>query len=134
MAERIKYELTAINKTKAAFSGVQRGLGKMKAAVVNVKTAFAGLLAGAAIRSFVKGIQTAVDKLDLISKTAGKIGITTTALQELQVAADTLELACHWLVRFGYPCGQYRARDVSGQDNDRSRRRRQRRISAAARK
>ena len=88
MAERIRVEVTAINKTKRAFSGVQRGLGAMKRAVLSVKTAFGLLLSAVAIRAFVRGIQTAVDKLDLIAKTADKIGITTDALQELQVAAD----------------------------------------------
>ena len=88
MAERVRFELTAINKTKQAFSGVRRGLSAMKKAVLSVKTAFGLLLSAVAIRSFVRGITTAVDTLDLIAKTAGKIGITTDALQELQVAAD----------------------------------------------
>ena len=88
MAERVRFELTATNKTKRAFAGVRRGLDRMKRAVLSVKTAFGLLLSAVAIRSFVRGVQTAVDKLDLIAKTADKIGITTDALQELQVAAD----------------------------------------------
>ncbi len=50
--------------------------------------AMAGILTAAAARSLINGIQGALDKLDDIAKTAGKIGLTTDALQELRVAAD----------------------------------------------
>ncbi|MCH8858847.1 MAG: phage tail tape measure protein, partial [Proteobacteria bacterium] len=48
MAERIRFELTAADKTKTAFSGVKRGLDRMKRSVLSVKGAFVGLLSVAA--------------------------------------------------------------------------------------
>ena len=81
MAERVRFELTAINKTKQAFSGVRRGLSAMKKAVLSVKTAFGLLLSAVALRSFVRGITTAVDTLDLIAQTAAQCVLLTYAFQ-----------------------------------------------------
>ena len=63
-------------------------MDRRRKAVFSLKTAFGALVTAAALRQLVSGIRSAVDQLDLIAKTADKIGITTTALQELQVAAD----------------------------------------------
>lgn len=90
MAKRqVKFELSAVDRTKAAFSSVTKGLkgvgssaasvGKGVAGVGLAATAAAGGLALLASKSF--------EFIDAIGKTATRTGITTSAIQAFHLAA-----------------------------------------------
>lgn len=67
-----------LSKTSRRFSSFSKGAAG----------ALAGILTAAAARRLVGSIESALDKLDGIAKSADKIGLTTDALQELRVAAE----------------------------------------------
>lgn len=76
--KRLRQIDARVSKTSRSFSR----FGKTAAGAV------AGILTAAAARRLISGIEGAIDRLDDIAKTAGKIGLTTDALQELRVAAN----------------------------------------------
>ncbi len=79
MAKKVKFDITAKDKTKAAFSKVNKGLGAMK---------LAGIAAGAAlIATFVKLSSQILKTGDQIQKLSIRLGISTEALSELRHVA-----------------------------------------------
>jgi len=78
---KARIEITARDRTKAAFRSVSAGLASIRRTVFSVKTALAGLVAVGAVKK-------ALDYADAIGKTADSIGVTTDALQEYRYAAD----------------------------------------------
>jgi len=105
---RVSYELTAIDKTKAAFAAVTNRLKQVHkfgmgtaAAVTKVGLAASGAAAG--LGAFVKVNTDAIDRL---GKTASKLGINVELLQQLRFAADqtgiaqeTLDMAMQRFIR-----------------------------------
>ena len=85
MAENVKITISAIDKTKKAFSGVTSGLKAVAGAVLNAKTAIVGLVGAA---GFGLLISRSLQATDTLTKTANKIGTTTEALGALRYAAD----------------------------------------------
>jgi phage tail tape-measure protein len=53
MAQQLKIDIVAKDKSKQALTGVQSSLGKLKSAVFNLQNAFIGLGAGLVIRNLV---------------------------------------------------------------------------------
>ncbi len=102
--EKVEFEITALDKTKAGIMSAQSSIAKMGRAMGKVKVP---LVAGAAaVGGFVALATQAIKTADAIAKTADKIGITTDELQELRVAADlsgvsanTLDMAMQRLSR-----------------------------------
>ena len=87
--KKVKFELTAVNKTKAAFSSVTKGLtgigsvaGKASMGVAKVGLAATGAAVGLAL--FTK---KSFDYIDTLGKTASRTGIATDTLQAFQLAA-----------------------------------------------
>ncbi len=77
---KVSFDITAKNKTKAAFSKVNKGLGAMK---------LAGVAAGAAlIAVFVKLSAQILKTGDQIHKLSIRLGISTEALSELRHVAE----------------------------------------------
>ena len=53
MAQNLKINITAQDRTKQAFKGIRGGLASLKNAVFSLRGAFVGLGAGLVIKSFV---------------------------------------------------------------------------------
>ena len=85
MAENVKITISAIDKTKKAFSGVKSGLKAVSKAAFSMKGALVAAAGPAAVGLLIKQSLTAIDTL---KKTADKIGTTTEALSALQYAAE----------------------------------------------
>ena len=78
--ENVNIVLTAQDKTKQAFSGVRKGLDRVKKAVFSVKGALVSLGATAVIAKMSQDI-------DALGKTSAKLGIAAEQLQALRYAA-----------------------------------------------
>lgn len=85
MAEDVKIVISAVDKTKKAFSGVTSALKKVAKAAFSMKSAFA-LAAGAVGIGLL--IRQSLNSIDTLKKTADKIGTTTEQLSRLQYAAQ----------------------------------------------
>lgn len=82
-SENLQIKITAIDKTKQAFNSLANKLGGLKKAAGAV-----GIAVGAIGAAFVAAAKKTIDFADEIAKTADKVGLSTSALQELRVAAD----------------------------------------------
>ena len=109
--KKVKFELTAVNKTKAAFSSVTKGLtgigsvaGKASMGVAKVGLAATGAAVGLAL--FTK---KSFDYIDTLGKTASRTGIATDTLQAFQLAAiesgTTIEQTQKGLEKFARSIG-----------------------------
>jgi adhesin HecA-like repeat protein len=87
--QKYKIELTAIDKTKAAFSKVKAGLGGVKNAAVGVTKVIGGTaIAFAAVASTLAVVaKKSFDFADAIGKVSTRTGIATDAIQAFQIAA-----------------------------------------------
>jgi hypothetical protein len=88
--KNVKFTLTAVDKTKAAFDKVTKGLkgvGGVAAGVTRgvTKVGFAATGAAAALSALVK---VNVDFMDKLGKTANKLGIEVEFLQAMRFAAE----------------------------------------------
>lgn len=81
----LKIRITAIDKTKAAFAAVNKSLGKVTKALFNFKT---GIAAAFGVGGLGLLIKSSMQSIDVLGKTASKIGVTTQELQKLRFAAD----------------------------------------------
>lgn len=79
--QNLKIQLTAIDKTRQAFSSVRAGLGRVGKSIVNVRTALVGLGAGVALKQF-------SSQIDDLAKASSRLGLTVNELQSLQFAAS----------------------------------------------
>jgi len=91
MAKRqVKFELSAVDRTKAAFNSVTKGLkgvgGVAKAATMGVaKVGIAATATATAISALAK---VNIDFMDKLGKTSSKLGITAEFLQNMRFAAE----------------------------------------------
>ena len=91
MAKRlIKFELTAVDRTKAKFDSVTKGLSGMgsiakKATMGLAKVGLAATATATAISALAK---VNIDFMDKLGKTASKLGISAEFLQNMRFAAD----------------------------------------------
>jgi len=87
--QKYKIELTALDKTKAAFSKVKAGLGGVKNAAVGVTKVIGGTaIAFAAVASTLAVVaKKSFDFADAIGKVSTRTGIATDAIQAFQIAA-----------------------------------------------
>nr|BAR36722.1 Phage-related minor tail protein [uncultured Mediterranean phage uvMED] len=105
---KVQIELSAVDKTKAAFTTVTRSLSKVgkfglgTGAAIG-KVGFAAAAAAGAMGAFVKVNSDAIDKL---GKTASKLGVNVDLLQKMRFAADqtgiaqnTLDMALQRFIR-----------------------------------
>ena len=83
--EKLQIELTALDKTKAAFSSVTKSIKKVSGAIFNMKSAL-GVAAGAAGIGFLA--KRSLDATDNLSKMARILGFTVEELSALQHAAN----------------------------------------------
>ncbi len=90
MAKRqVKFELAAVDRTKAAFNSVTKGLKGVgsTAASVTKGVAGVGLAATATAGALALLVNKSFEFIDAIGKTATRTGITTSAIQAFHLAA-----------------------------------------------
>jgi hypothetical protein len=99
MANDVKIEITAKDKTKKAISSVNRGFSTLKRSALGVTSVIASTLAA------VSGVTT-FKSIDALAKTSDKLGLTTEALISLRhaaeqtgVATNTLDMALQRMTR-----------------------------------
>lgn len=83
--QNMNITIRAFDKTKAGLSSAAKGLRVVGGALVNVKTAIAGVVGVAGFGALIKQGLAAGDSL---AKTADKIGVTTEALAGMRHAAE----------------------------------------------
>lgn len=81
----VRINIKAVDKTKAGFSGITKGLKKVSGAVFSMKNALVGAVGAAGFGALIKSSINAGDEL---AKTADKLGVTTQALAGLRHAAE----------------------------------------------
>ena len=86
--KRLRVDITAKDRTRAAVSRGQRALGALKKALFNVKARIGAAFGALAVRALSRFVTKAGDAADSIAKTSRAIGITSDKLQELRFAAD----------------------------------------------
>jgi uncharacterized phage infection (PIP) family protein YhgE len=90
MAKRkIGFELTAVDRTKAKFDSVTKGLNKIGSASASAAKGVAGvgLAATATAGALALVVNKSFEFIDAIGKTATRTGITTSAIQAFHLAA-----------------------------------------------
>lgn len=86
MAQKgINFKITAVNKTKQAFSQIGRGLKSITRAVFSFKSAIAGVVGIGALGLLVRNSLVATDRL---GKMSNVLGIAVKDLQTLKLAAE----------------------------------------------
>ena len=73
--QNLRVDITAKDRTKQAFSRVQKSLGALKKSLLNVKTLIGAAFAALAVRALAKFVTGALDAADSIAKTSREIGI-----------------------------------------------------------
>ena len=109
--KNVKFELTAVDKTKAAFDKVTKGLKGVGSAAATASKGVAGigLAATAAATAMAVLVSKSFDAVDVIGKTATQTGIATDTLQAFHLAAresgTTIEGANTALIKFARTIG-----------------------------
>ena len=87
--KKIQFKLTAVDKTKAAFSRISKQLGSLKNAAKAGATALLGIAvaAGAAVIALAALVKKTFAFVDAIGKTSTRTGIATDAIQAFALAA-----------------------------------------------
>ena len=83
--QNLKIQITAIDKTRAAFRSVASGLNAARRAIFSFQSAVVGAVGAAGLGLLVK---SSLDSIDALGKTASKLGVTTQELQKLRFAAE----------------------------------------------
>ena len=109
--KKVKFELTAVDKTKAAFDKVTKGLKTVGGAAAGVTKGVAGIgiAAGATATALAFMIDKSFQAVDAIGKTATQTGIATDTLQAFHLAAresgTTVDGANTALIKFARSVG-----------------------------
>jgi len=109
--KKVKFELTAIDKTKAAFDKVTKGLKTVGGAAAGAAKGVAGvgLAAGATATALALLVDKSFQAVDAIGKTSTQTGIATDTLQAFHLAAresgTTIEGANTALIKFARSIG-----------------------------
>lgn len=77
--------ITAVDRTKKAFSSVAKSLNFVRRSLLNFKTAIVGVAGAAGLGLLIK---SSLDSIDTLGKTAQKLGVTSQALQKLRYASN----------------------------------------------
>jgi hypothetical protein len=87
--KKVKFELTAVDKTKAAFDKVRKGLNGVGgvAAKASMSVAKLGVAAVATAGALALVVKKTYEYIDAIGKTSVRTGITTDAIQAFSLAA-----------------------------------------------
>ena len=86
--KRLRFDITAKDRTRAAFTRVQRSLRALKKSLFSVKGLIGAAFGVLAVRSITRFVTKTVQAADAIAKTSRAIGISSDKLQELRFAAE----------------------------------------------
>ena len=78
--QNLRFTISAVDKTRAAFGAVASGLRRVKNSIMSVQGALVALGAGA-------GLKLMADQIDDLAKASSRLGMTVNELQSLQFAA-----------------------------------------------
>ena len=78
--QNLRFTISAIDKTRAAFGKVAAGLGRVRRSIMSVQGALVALGVGA-------GLKVMADQIDDLAKASSRLGMTVNELQSLQFAA-----------------------------------------------
>ena len=79
--QNLRFTISAIDKTRAAFGKVAAGLGRVRRSIMSVQGALVALAAGA-------GLKVMANQIDDLAKASSRLGMTVNELQSLQFAAS----------------------------------------------
>ena len=82
--QKLRVDITAKDRSRQAFSRVQKSLGRLKSSLLSVKGLIGAAFGALAVRALVKFVTNTVKASDAIVKTADAIGLSTDKLQELR--------------------------------------------------
>lgn len=82
--QNLKIVIGAVDKTKAAFASVAKSLNVVRKALFSFKTGIAAALGVGGLGLLIK---SSMQSIDVLGKTASKLGITTQELQKMRYAA-----------------------------------------------
>jgi hypothetical protein len=85
MANKLKFDISAQDRTKSAFRTIKKGLGSITSALTSFKTAIVAAVGVAGIGLLIKNSLTAIDKIGKLSR---QLFISTQDLGAFQLAAD----------------------------------------------
>ena len=85
MANKLKFDISAQDRTKAAFRTIKKGLGSITSALTSFKTAIVAAVGVAGIGLLIKNSLTAIDRIGKLSR---QLFISTQDLGAFQLAAD----------------------------------------------
>ena len=85
MANKLKFDITAKDRTKQAFGTIKKGLGSITKALTSFKTAIVAAVGVAGIGLLVKNSLSAIDKIGKLSR---QLFISTEDLGAFRLAAD----------------------------------------------
>lgn len=94
--QRLKIQLTAIDRTQKAFASVKSGLTKVTRALFSFKTAIVGVVGATGLGLLVK---SSLDSIDRISKLSRTLGISVEDLRKLELAASLSGVEMETLAR-----------------------------------
>lgn len=89
MSQKLQYELSAKDRTKAALRSFKKGLGGASKALLSLKAAVSGLVAGLALLRLAQATKSAVNFGAQLQITSDKIGVTVESLQAFRIAAES---------------------------------------------
>ena len=78
-------EIRGVDKTKAAFASVNKSMGSLKSGVSGLKGAVLGLIGVGGFGALASQLRSTADE---IGKVSARLGVSTTDLQKLQIAAQ----------------------------------------------
>jgi hypothetical protein len=79
--QNLRFTISAIDKTRAAFGKVAAGLGRVRRSIMSVQGALVALGVGA-------GLKIMAGQIDDLAKASSRLGLTVNELQSLQFAAS----------------------------------------------
>lgn len=85
MVEKTEFLITAKEATAAAFSSVEKGLGKISSALFSVQSSILGAVGVGGMGALIK---SSMDATDALAKASDRLNITTEALAGLHYAGD----------------------------------------------
>lgn len=86
--QRLGIDIGAVNRTAAGFAAAQRGLDGMTSSVRRLQGVFAALAGSAVITGVARQVQDVVDRMDVMGKSAQKVGMGVAELSKLEYAAE----------------------------------------------
>jgi len=86
-SEQLKIELTAVDKTMAAFNSINNSLSRMNAFVGKARLALGTIGVAFAAGQFIQGIKNATDRAENFANAAQKIGTSTEFISGISYAA-----------------------------------------------